>query len=113
MLVQLLALAGAAAVLGAKSSQTFWWIYPGFDAESEDIRQLPCKADCTIDELETACAADATCVAFNTHGWLKKSIADMARSWECCRLRLAAPFSARSPRARAHTHPSPTRAERS
>jgi hypothetical protein len=29
-------------------------------------------------ELEAACAADATCIAFNTDGWLKKSIADMA-----------------------------------
>ena len=121
--------AGAATVLGARhkvspavltkhqpppapastegEGQTYWWYYQGYDAENEDISQLPCKASCTIAELETACAADAACVAFNTcvrpgallqaphrpaltpprppplhasprHGFLKRSIADMA-----------------------------------
>lgn len=69
-----LALVGATTA----SAATFWWRYPNQDAENEDLRQLPCAHSCTLDELETACGADAACVAFNTHGWLKKSIADQA-----------------------------------
>ena len=72
------ALCALAATAAPALGQTYWWLYPGFDAESEDIRQLPCKASCTLAELEDACGADAACVAFNTHGYLKKSIADMA-----------------------------------
>jgi len=62
----------------AAGAPIYWWLFKGQDAESEDIRQLPCAQACTVAELEAACAADATCVAFNTHGWLKKSIADQA-----------------------------------
>ena len=56
----------------------YWWYYPNSDAESEDIRQLPCAHACTIAELASACAADNACVAFNSNGWLKKSISDQA-----------------------------------
>jgi hypothetical protein len=48
------------------------------DAENLDIEQAPCGASCTLAQLETYCLALPTCVAFNTHGWLKYSTADMA-----------------------------------
>jgi hexosaminidase len=70
-----IAVAVAATVVIA---QPYYWRYPSTDAENEDIRCLPCGAGCTLAELEAACTADAACVAFNTHGWLKKSISDMA-----------------------------------
>jgi hypothetical protein len=38
----------------------------------------PCKASCTVEQLESYCLALSNCVAFNTHGWLKYSTADMA-----------------------------------
>jgi len=60
------------------ASQTYWWRYNNTDAENEDIRQLPCQHNCAISDLEAACSAEPTCVAFNSHGWLKNSIADMA-----------------------------------
>ena len=72
------ALALAATVAAAAAQPPYYWRYPSTDAENEDIRNLPCGAKCTLAELEAACTADAACVAFNTHGWLKKSIADMA-----------------------------------
>ena len=67
-----------ASLLTAALAQPYYWRYASTDAENEDIRELPCGAQCTLAELEAACTADAACVAFNTHGWLKKSIADMA-----------------------------------
>jgi hypothetical protein len=57
---------------------TYWWRYPKTDAEKLDIKQLPCGSSCTLAELESACLSTAGCVAFNTDGWLKNSIADMA-----------------------------------
>ena len=71
----LLALAGLAAALAAP---TYWWKYANMDAESEDIRQLPCAQQCTLAELEAACLAEPACVAFNRHGGLKKSLGDIA-----------------------------------
>jgi hypothetical protein len=56
----------------------YWWRYPNTDAEKLDIKQLPCGASCTLAELESGCLATPGCVAFNTHGWLKNSISDMA-----------------------------------
>lgn len=44
------------------------WRYPNTDAEKLDIKQLPCGAGCTLDELEQACLNTTGCVAFNTHG---------------------------------------------
>jgi hypothetical protein len=64
----LAALALAAATTAAASDATYWWRYPKMDAENEDIEQLPCAHDCTLDQLETACAANSACVAFNTNG---------------------------------------------
>jgi hypothetical protein len=72
------AILAVVSVAALATDQTYWWKYAGMDAESEDIKQLPCAASCTLDELETACSADANCVAFNTHGWLKNSLRDMA-----------------------------------
>ena len=62
----------------ARDSVTYWWLYKNMDAENEDLRQLPCAHACTLAELESACDADAACVAFNTNGWLKKNLADMS-----------------------------------
>ena len=30
--------------------------------------------DCTLAQLEAGCLAEPTCVAFNTHGWLKSRL---------------------------------------
>lgn len=82
-----------AAVAAAAAQSTFWWRYPNMDAENEDIKQLPCGHSCTIAELEAACAALPACVAFNSHGYLKSSIADMVRS--SCSSRARAPAHVR------------------
>lgn len=62
----------------AVAAQVYWWRYPNTDAENLDIEQAPCKASCTLEQLEGYCNALPNCVAFNTHGWLKYSTADMA-----------------------------------
>lgn len=68
------ALASSAVV----AQPVYWWKYANTDAEKLDIKQLPCGASCTLAELEAGCLSTAGCVAFNTHGWLKSSTADMA-----------------------------------
>ena len=67
-----------AGVTAAAAGNVYWWHYSHMDAEKLDIKQLSCGSSCTLDELETACLAEPTCVAFNTDGWLKYSISDMA-----------------------------------
>lgn len=67
-----------ALVAAAGAQPVYWWRYNNTDAENLDIRQLPCAWSCTLEELEAACVAEPTCVAFNTHGWLKNSVADMS-----------------------------------
>ena len=70
----------AAARLGhALTAPPYYWRYASTDAENEDIRHETCgSAPCTIAQLEAACTALPACVAFNSHGYLKKSISDMA-----------------------------------
>ena len=48
------------------------------ERECHFLLWMQCLHACTLEVLEAACAADVTCVAFNTHGWLKKSLSDMA-----------------------------------
>ena len=45
------------------------------DAENEDIKEMK---GATIAELQAACLTTPGCVAINSHGWLKNSVADMA-----------------------------------
>ncbi len=70
------------------------WYYPNTDAEKLDIKQLPCGAACTMAELEAGCLAEPTCVAFNTHGWLKvgwlKMACGAAHGWRAWVERFAA-----------------------
>lgn len=70
-------LLAASAVALVAAQPFYWWRYPNTDAENLDIRRLPCDDSCTLAELEAACGADPTCVAFNSHGYLKNSTADM------------------------------------
>lgn len=61
------------------ASQPYYWRYPSTDAENEDLKHVTCNnKTCTIPELEALCTAAPACVAFNSHGYLKKSISDMA-----------------------------------
>lgn len=76
-------IAVAAAVVSAhalREQDVFWWHYPLTDAAKLDISQLPCGSSCTLAQLESACISTAGCVAFNTDGWLKNSVSDMAAS---------------------------------
>lgn len=45
--------------------------YENLDITYNDIKQVPNK---TINELKEICDKDTTCVAFNTHGWLKNKL---------------------------------------
>ena len=76
----LAALLTAAAHAAAGAAPPYYWRYASTDAENEDIRHETCGSavPCTIAQLEAACTALPACVAFNSHGYLKKSIADMA-----------------------------------
>ena len=44
-------------------AQVYWWRYPNTDAENLDIEQAPCKASCTLEQLEGYCSALPNCVA--------------------------------------------------
>lgn len=76
--MRLAILAAMAAAAAVEAAPVYWWRYNNTDAEKLDIKQLPCGQNCTLAELEAGCLAEPTCVAFNTHGWLKNSVSDMA-----------------------------------
>ena len=78
MLLSLAVLAAPAGAFAAASAPVYWWRYNLTDAEKLDIGQMPCGASCSLAQLEAGCLAEPTCVAFNTDGWLKNSVSDMA-----------------------------------
>lgn len=47
--------------------------YAGADSDANDLRLVDGSVD-RVDQLKTACTADASCMGFNTNAWLKSKI---------------------------------------
>ena len=57
------------------SAQPYYWRFPHTDDESNHLGP---HLNGSLSELAAACTARADCAGFNSHGWLKSSVAHAA-----------------------------------